>query len=213
MKVAEIYEKFGIPPNLQEHMLKVCGIVEFVQKHWSGKDIVDWDLIKKIALLHDLGNIVKFDFDKHPEFLGEEQANVEHWKQIQNKVVTKYGSDDHEATEKMLKEIGLKENAIEIILDKSFGNSIETRNSNNWPLKVLYYADLRTLPFGIGTLEERITDVKDRIPKYSNRPDFNDLVEACREIEKQIQNNLNVPVGNITDDVVKVNNSLLNLEV
>ena len=44
MKIVDIYEKFGIPPNLQVHMLRVCGIVEFIEKHWVGKT-VDWNSI------------------------------------------------------------------------------------------------------------------------------------------------------------------------
>ncbi len=30
MKVSEVYKKFGIPPNLQEHMLRVYSLVEFL---------------------------------------------------------------------------------------------------------------------------------------------------------------------------------------
>ena len=75
MKVVEVYKKFGIPPNLQEHMLRVFEVTSYIEKHWKG-ETVDWDLAKKIALLHDLGNVVKFDFDKHPEFLGSEPMFV-----------------------------------------------------------------------------------------------------------------------------------------
>lgn len=57
MKISDIYKKFGIPPNLQEHMLRVCGVVSFIKKHWNNADIkIDWDLVKKTSLLHDLGN-------------------------------------------------------------------------------------------------------------------------------------------------------------
>lgn len=203
MKVTEIYKKFGIPPNLQEHMFRVWGVVSFIEKHWNDSEIkVDWDLVKKAALLHDLGNVVRFDFNKHPEFLGKEQVNVDHWKDIQKKVIGSYGSDDHEATKKMLKEIGAAQEMVDIIQEKSFGNSVTIKDSDNWPLKILYYADIRTLPGGIGTLEERIADVRERMPKYTSRTDFEDLVEACREVERQIQEYLNVPVSEINDDTI-----------
>ncbi|MCL5004133.1 MAG: hypothetical protein M1352_02590 [Patescibacteria group bacterium] len=213
MKISEIYEEYGITPNLQDHMLRVCGIVEFFQKHWRGKEIIDWNFTKKMALLHDLGNTVKFDLDKHPEFLGEEESNVQHWKKVQGKIVKRYGSDDHEATKQMLLEIGVEDEMIKAILQKSFGSSIETKNSNNWPLKILYYADLRTLPFGIGTLEERINDVKDRMPKYSGRPDFENLVRACRKIEEQLQRNINIHVSEINDNTVTIKKALLGLSL
>jgi len=214
MKVIDIYKKFGIPPNLQEHMFRVWGIVSFVEKHWDNADtIVDWNSLKRAALLHDLGNVVKFDLDKHPEFLGKEQSNIGHWKNVQKSIIEKYGSDDHEATEKMLKEIYVSQEILEVIQNKSFGNSVATKNSNNWPLKILYYADLRTLPLGIGTLKERISDVRKRMPKYTSRPDFEDLVSACKEIEKQIQDNLDIAVSEINDQAIEIPDNLAELDL
>jgi hypothetical protein len=204
VNIGEIYKEFGTPPNLCEHMLRVCGIVSFIESHWKGLQQVNWDLAKKAALLHDLGNVVRFDLDKHPEFLGNEQKNVKHWKEVQIKVIEKYGTDDHEATKHMLGEINASEELIEIILNKSFGNSITTMNSNNWPLKILSYADLRTLPQGIGTLDERLHDIRERMPKYSERPDFEDLVAASKENERQIQENIDMSLGEIKDTVVTI---------
>jgi len=202
MKISEIYSKFGIPPNLQEHMFRVFGVVCFLEKSWRGENL-DWVQIKKLALLHDLGNVVKFDLDKHPEFLGKvEQANVGFWKEQQKKVIDKYGKDDHEVTNKMLEELGIDKEMIKIILSKSFGESLATRDSNNWPLKILYYADLRTLPLGIGTLEARMQDVRNRMPKYTSRPDFEDLVHACKDLELQLQSNLSKSVFEINDKVI-----------
>lgn len=203
MNITEVYKKFRIPPNLQEHMIRVYGIICFIEKHWIGEK-VDWELVRKIALLHDMGNIIKFNLDAHPEFLGSEEKNVDYWKKVREEVIQKYGSDEEEATKKMLQEVGIDEIAIKIIEDKAFGNSVEVKNSNNWHLKLLYYADLRTLPLGVGTLEERLFDVRGRMPKYTSRPDFEDLVSACRDIEKQIQNNLDISVSEITNETIKV---------
>ena len=49
-----------------------------------------------MALLHDLGNIVKFDLEKYPDFLGKEKPRLEYWKKVQKEVREKYGSDDHD---------------------------------------------------------------------------------------------------------------------
>jgi len=108
MKLLEVYKKFGSPPNLQEHMLRVCGVTTYIGKHWIGKEGVDWVRVKAISLLHDIGNVVKLDFEKYPQFLGEEIKNVDHWKAIQKEAVEKYGRDDHGATEKMLTELGVE---------------------------------------------------------------------------------------------------------
>ena len=214
MRIKNIYQKFGTPPNLQEHMMRVCGIVIFIKNHWKGDIKVDWSLANKVALLHDLGNFVKFDLNKYPKFLGKEQSNIDYWKKKQREVIGKYGSDDHEATRKMLEEIGVNQQTIEIILNKSFGNSVETRDSNNWILKILYYADLRTLPSGIGSLEERIADVRDRMPKYTTRPDFGDLINACCDIEKQLQHCVNVSLSEINDKSITFDTkTMLDIEV
>ena len=59
-------------------MMRVCAIVNFLKNHWEGDINIDWKLANKIALPHDLGNVVKFDLDKHPEFFGKEQSNIDY---------------------------------------------------------------------------------------------------------------------------------------
>lgn len=202
MKIGEIYKKYNIPPNLQEHMLRVYGIVLFIENCWIGEK-VDWNNVKTIALLHDMGNLIKFKLDKTPELLGPEQENIEYWIRSQREMIEKYGVDEEEATSKILREIGIDEKLIKMISDKAFGNSVEISKSNDWHLKILYYADLRTLPMGVGSLESRLTDVRNRMPKYTNRPDFEELVNSCREIETQIQKNLKIDVNEIKDDAIE----------
>ena len=91
MKIADIYNKFSITPNLAEHMMTVTGIAMYIGKYWRGPKI-DWEKVKKTALLHDLGNIVRFDFDKYPQFLGSEQSRIDYWKKIQAETINKYGT-------------------------------------------------------------------------------------------------------------------------
>ncbi len=201
MTISEIYKHFGIPPNLQEHMLRVAAVVSLIQKHWTG-DSMDWETTKKLALLHDLGNVVKMDNKNHPEFLGDEQFNVDYWNQRQKEMIAKYGSDDDEATRKMLLEIGIDQKTADIIFNKRFVNSVHTKNSNNWPLIIMYYADLRVLPFGIGSLEERLSDIKKRYLNMVARPDFKDLLSACRDIEKIVQENLDISVNEINNNSI-----------
>lgn len=213
MKIQEIYRKFNLPPNLQEHMLRVCGVVRFIEQHWVGEDQVDWQLAQQAALLHDLGNIVKFHLDETPEFLGKEQSRLEYWKNVQQEIIREYGSDDHAATKKMLTEIGASEDLVAIILSKTFGNVLLTKKSDNWPLKIMFYGDMRALPLRIGTLAERMEDTRQRMPHYTSRPDFEDLVAACLDIEKQIEKNLDVPVSAINNDSIPIDTKFLELEI
>lgn len=213
MIIKEIYERFGVPPNLAQHMLTVTKVCLFLKDHWIGPEL-DWDKVTKTAMLHDLGNVVKFDFDKYPEFLGPEISRVDYWKEVQKQTINKYGSDDHEATKIMLEEIEIEPEAINTILNKSFGRSVETAGSDNWYPKILLYADLRVLPNGIATLEERFADVRERMPKYVERPDFVDLLNAGRKIEKQIQENMSIPVFEINREMVgESDEELLNFKV
>ena len=212
MKIKEIYSKFGITPNLAEHMITVACVGLFIKDHWKGPEI-DWKKVKKTALLHDLGNIVRFDFDKYPQFLGPEISRIDYWKEVQAETIAKYGNDDHDATEKMLQELNVSKDIANVILEKSFGNSVQVAKGDNWYAKILSYCDNRVMPKGVVTLEEMILDTKERAPKYANRPDFEELCDSSREVEKQIQENLNNPVDQINKNSVKVDNSLLETEI
>lgn len=196
MTIEEVYKKFTIPPNLAEHMLTVTKVTCSIRDHWRGNE-VDWNFVIKSALLHDIGNIVKFRFDTNPEFLGKEEKNIEYWKDIQKKIIDAYGSDDHIASGNMLKEVGVAGKLFDVIQNKSFANAIELAQENDWYSKILLYADMRVMPHGIVSLEDRLSDVRNRMPQYTNRPDFEELLDAARDIEKQIAKTLDKPINEI----------------
>ena len=150
MKIREIYKNFRIPPNLRDHMFRVYSVICLIETHWKGKK-VDWNLAKKTALLHDLGNIIKFK-----QFIGLEESSIEYWKQVQKEMIKKYGSDEEGATKIMLRKVGVDERVIQIIEMKAFANSVGVKDSNDWRLKLLlYYADLRTLPLTSGDIRRK----------------------------------------------------------
>ncbi|MFA7300813.1 MAG: hypothetical protein WC069_00685 [Candidatus Shapirobacteria bacterium] len=191
MKIDEIYQRFSVPQNLAEHMFRVFGVVSVVGANWTGESL-DWNLLKKLALLHDLGNIVKFNLT------GDELQ----LKETQKMMIDKYGADDHEATGKMVKELGFDDESVDTIQSKSFGNSVAISESSNYLLKILYYADMRVLPNGIGTLDDRLSDVRNRMPKYTSRPDFEDLIGASRDIETQIQKSVSISLPSVNNETI-----------
>jgi hypothetical protein len=206
MKVIDVYTRFKNPPNLQQHMLQVAKVGLFIQEHWKAESI-DKVLLTKVLLLHDIGNIVKFDIQRYPHFLGEaERERAGYWLQVQKEIIQKYGSDDHEVTEKMLQEANIDPEVIKIVVAMSYTNAVTIAASQDWILKILLYADLRVSPTGIISLKDRLDDVHTRLPKYKER---NDLYDAGFLIEQQIQSNLNVPVSDITDEKVAVDDALL----
>ena len=213
MKIRDIYEKFKIPPNLQRHMLRVCGIANFLEKHWKYESVVDFVLTKQVCLLHDLGNIVKFDFDKYPEFLEDERENIDYWRKVKKATIKKYGSDANNVTVKMLEDLGVDKLIVKIIRDKSFDNSVYIAKCSNWPIKILHYGDLRTLPTGFGSIDDRSREAVERIPKYKDNPNVNKLVEACKKIEIQIQGQVDVDLHKILDKSIMIDPNWLELEI
>jgi hypothetical protein len=196
MNIEKIYEKYSVSSNLRDHMKRVAGVTAAIKAHWKGSTL-DWEIIEKSALFHDIGNVVKFDLDNYPDLLGDDKKDIDCWKNVQKKMIKKYGSDDHKATKKMLSEIGISKEIIDLILRKSFGNAVKIAASDDWKLKILFYSDLRVLPSGLGTLSDRFNDIGRRMPKYTNRPDFEELLKACRNLEKQIQMHIDIPVAEI----------------
>lgn len=189
LKTRQIYEKFGTPQNLQEHMLRVTRVGILIADQW--RQPIDKDLVTKAGLVHDLANIVKFKLELDSPLEAKQKEMRE-----------KYGSDDHEATAKMLQELGVDEKLIEIVQKKSFGNAIEVAASNNWPLKILFYSDMRVVPTGVVDLETRLNDVVTRLEKYRNHPQKDELMQSAREVEKQIQKMTNTKLDEINDGLV-----------
>lgn len=166
MPIKNIYTKFGISQNLALHMMIVASIAFYIGNHWIGPKL-DWEKVKKTSLLHDIGNLVKSDLDENQKFLGGEINRLSYWKDLQRKAFEKYGTADHEATRKMLNELIVDPDIVDVILNKSFDNSIHTANSQDWYPKVLHYSDLRVLPRGVASLEARLQDLYKR-PCFKN---------------------------------------------
>lgn len=86
MTTQGVYQKFGTPKNLQQHMLTVTGLICSVQEHWTG-DVINWDDLITAGLLHDLGNVIKFDLDKFPALLGDELPRIDFWRKEQKRLI------------------------------------------------------------------------------------------------------------------------------
>ena len=56
--ILKIYEEYGIPENLQMHMLRVAACSKKIADNWTGEKLNTQSLYR-VLLLHDMGNIVK----------------------------------------------------------------------------------------------------------------------------------------------------------
>lgn len=64
MTILEIYKKYKIPHHLQLHILRVGAVATLIIDNINHELVTEFDrnLIITICLLHDMGNVIKFDF-------------------------------------------------------------------------------------------------------------------------------------------------------
>jgi len=231
MKILEIYKEYQIMPQLQEHMLRVAGVADLIIsnipnpstfapnfiKISSGKKatadksslILDREDVVKACLLHDMGNIVKFDFEYTKQFMSD-LTNLDVWQQVQKEFSKKYGSSSHEATGNIIKEIGISERVLELVDCVGFHQGPDNAATSDFAKKICAYSDMRAEPYGVVSLEERFKGLRDRYRQHpegaKNRVVFEN---SLREIEKQIFEHCKIKPEDITDESIKGNLEIL----
>lgn len=144
MTIKDLYTKYHIMPQLEKHQLRVGAIVALITK--------DTDSILT-ALVHDMGNIVKF-------------SNLDDaWLPIQAEYIKKYGNDANVATIKILEDAGLTK--LKLFMEEESGfyahrMSVTDYSKISLPAVLTLYADSRVAFDGVVTLEERIVDLETR---------------------------------------------------
>lgn len=178
MTITAIYSKYLIPTNLQRHMLSVAGVASLVcdAVNAGGKTDVNKDLIVRAMLLHDMGNILKFDFTRLDIFDVEDRNRIEELKNNQALFKEKYGLNPDIATLKIVEEIladsGRGEMSILNLIEEShWENLIKYLTTDRLDILICCYSDMRVGPFGVLGLEERIGDLKIRRPEESSKLD------------------------------------------
>ena len=184
-KISDFYKEYKIMQSLQLHQLRVAAVAMQICDSLSIE--VDKKTIVIACVLHDMGNIVKFNFAHFPDFFKPE--GIEYWKGIKDEFTEKYGASDHEATVGIVRELGISERIVELISQNRFNNLCLTQNGDDWALKILKYADMRVSPKGVLSYDERMEEANDR---YKNNPDNvtekerQELVSCGKKIEDQI---------------------------
>jgi HD superfamily phosphodiesterase len=202
-KITEIYTEYKISPNLQRHMLWVAAVATMICDNFD-ESLPKEDIVTA-CLLHDMGNIVKYDMDVFPDFLEPEGA--EYWKKIQAEFIEKYGKDDHHANLKIVKEFNVSAKVIDCVNKISFSLTCANRDSNDIVTKIIEYSDHRVNPFGIVSYDERMEEARKRYQNRENN-DFKEeerqkLVACGKDSEKQIFTKCKIKPEDINDETVK----------
>lgn len=200
MNIQEIYTKYFIPLNLQEHMYRVAAVGSLVSDSFP-ENTIDKEAVVKTLLLHDMGNILKFDFSHTNFLIGEDKNRVEELKKIKEQFKQKYSSHADEATLLIMKEIGVDQSLVDLCHDSHGDYLPQMLERDNWEQKICYYSDMRVGPHGVLSMDDRFGDLKKRYAHEIEMVERNHRL--CRELEKQLNSKAARDISYINDDTVR----------
>lgn len=175
-------------PALQLHQLRVAAVGKLICDN-STKKVNERDVVLA-CLFHDMGNILKFDLTKFPEFTAPEGAG--YWELVKAEYRAEYGDDEHAATQAIMEKVGLPESVRDMMKGIGFSQVDSVAASESAERKIIQYGDLRVGPRGVLSLQERLDEGRKRYLGTGrsiggeNDERYKVLVEAALEIEKQI---------------------------
>lgn len=194
MTIAQIYSRYRIMPQLQLHMYRVAAVGNVILDNWRGPQ-VNRDLITQVLLLHDMANIVKFDLSGKPA-----------WQKIQQDFISRYGSDEFQATVAIAQELKLTERMIYLIGHRSSPDLGQVVKSSDWELKLASYPDFRVAPGGVVSVKKRWDDISRRYRRKTHPLAQADFIATayryCLELESQLQPFISLPLNQITDSII-----------
>ncbi len=196
----ELYRKYLIMPNLAEHQLRVAAVAKKICEHLDGS--LPHANIISACLLHDMGNIIKFQLEYFPEFYKAE--GLPYWQTVKKQFVETYGPDEHAATLAIAKEVGVSDETLMYINAFGFSKSIHNETDPDFGKKICAYSDMRVAPHAVVSLEERLREARERYAKHpwkklTSEPESNRFDDALRSIEKQIFSRANIEPQDITE--------------
>jgi len=203
--IKQIYDEYDISPALQTHMYRVAAVGSIICRNFQ--ETMETAEIISACLLHDMGNIIKFNFDVLPELV--EPQGKDYWLGIQKNFKDRYGEDEHEATYAIAKEIGVTDRVCDIVRSIGFRKACERYKNDDLAEKICTYADERTGPFGVLSLKGRIREGHKRFLASGRKPTgdertFQTLVSCLEGIEKQIFSHLAIKPADINDGSVNL---------
>jgi len=198
--IAEIYRKYRIMPNLQLHQLRVAAVGKIIAESLTVK--VNTQSIIEACLLHDMGNILKFDLARFPQFTQEH--GLSYWENVKKDMCAKYGHEEHAATQAIAAEVCSEPFTHGCLQAVGFSQAVKNASGTCLEHKICCYADQRVGPMGVLPLEERIAEGRKRKAKPNDDIEAHErAINALREIERQVFSECQITPEAITDERVE----------
>lgn len=205
MVVQDIYSKFQIPKHLQLHMLRVAAVGQLIGSNFIGsvnvKDITD------TLLLHDLGNLLKFDLSKGVELFEEDERNLAYWYGVLETMKSTYSDDEHQATQMMAQKVGVSDRVMFLLSNMGSSNLHKTVEMDDWELKIVSYSDFRVGPHGFLSVEDRFKDIlvryEGRTHELAHKEKTIMKKNNCLLLEEQIQRQVKIQLKNLPEKTLQ----------
>ena len=200
--IQSIYDHYEIVPHLQLHMLRVAGVAMLICDHCNLE--IDTPAITSAALLHDMGNLIKFDFSIMPEVF--EEKGIEYRQTKQKNWIWKYGKDAHDANVSIAQEIWVSSYIINI-MDYIWTHQATTCTVlDNAEYIITDYSDMRVSPHTITSVKKRMEEVrsryKTRASRWTEEGHFQELLKNIKKEEKELFTYCSISSEDINDDSV-----------
>ena len=214
LTLSQIYSVYNVLPSLQEHMLRVGGLVFAIldaldPKHAQIFKLQKQDLVQ-LALLHDIAKIVEIDLEYTKKLFPNKYTNeqIQFYKYVQKKLVKRLGKDHSIASESIIKELGLPTlwGALMRMIKFRYANFAYVYGITD--LMLLIYADQRVSPTSVTTLKQRVYEGRKRFiaQKGTNQYDkklFENQLKALENIESWLQSITLKDISKISEEQVQ----------
>jgi len=201
-KIKDIYKEYKIMPNLAMHQMRVAAVAMQICEFLDIE--IDTESVVKACLLHDMGNIIKFNLNHFPEH--NEPEGIAYWQNVKSDFIHKYGEDEHNASLLISKELDVSSYIYDLINSVDASHVEIISKEEDFGKKICFYADNRVTPHGVTSILERNIEAKER---YKDHPhSFTEesglyFMKNLTEIEKQIFSHLNIKPEEINDESIK----------
>jgi len=186
-------------------MLRTAALANIIIRKWVGVN-VDKDSIIKTCAIHDIAKPMNFDLVKQAQF-GMSEKDIGKLKQLQKKLKTKYGDDEHRASALIAKDLGCNSNVIKFVNNLEWEYLPRLFKANDLDSLISIYCDMRIGPEGILTLQERLEELK----KRTGRTNYQ---ENGARLETLITENVTLDLNQISNEQLNQKfENLLNLEI